>query len=234
MNTTIEDQIGAMLSSIRTLSEEEMAAHEWKNTIKPALAGIGIENRHQARMTAQFCAEQKAVFRALEKFCVGKGAIVVLSGNRGCGKTTVAAQFMRERLEARNAWFSKPEVDRVGACPREPGRYYKLTHISSMFKQLFADFGGVDTETLRERYEHICSMPFLVIDEIHDGDDLKTQARLLIDLLDRRYAKLVDTVLISNHDPEAFRNEMNASILSRISEDGAIIPCLWQSFRSQK
>jgi hypothetical protein len=44
----------------------------------------------------------------------------------------------------------------------------------------------------------------------------------------------VDTVLISNHDPEAFRNQMNASILSRISEGGAIIPCLWQSFRSQK
>lgn len=222
----------AKCSGIRPMSREEEREYNWQNRVKPELLALGVREAHLKRIAPDWgSSAQERAFLTVKALCRLTGATVALVGTRGLGKTTIAAELMRERIEARLQYFTGDS--REGPAPLEPGRYAKLSELGSMFKPLYADFGSKNPEGLIERFEAWGRLPLLCLDEIHEAEDLKAQMRLLTDLVDRRYARKCDTILISNHSAAQFKSEINPSILSRISEHGAIIECSWASWRGK-
>lgn len=221
--------------NIQPRTVEEIEAHDWKTTVVPHLTAIGIPDRHCRRIAPQWSnTAQERAFGEVVGLCNSSGVVVALIGCRGAGKTTIAAQIMRTRFEARREYFRLPPESREMCPPPDAGRYVKLGELGSMFKPLYADFGCLNRDELAERLKAWIDLELLVIDEIHESEDLKTHARLLVDLVDHRYARRNDTILISNHDGAEFRRLINPSILSRIGEHGKIIECRWPSWRAAK
>lgn len=155
------------------------------------------------------------------------GAIVALSGDRGLGKTTIAAQIAIMRL-----WEDWDSRYSGGSVTHRITSYRKLTAVVGRLKALYGDFGTIGIEQLESIRDHLASVELLVIDELNEcADDSKHKDRILADLIDRRYASNRDTLVITNQPVEEFRRTVNPSILSRLNEHGGIIACDWESFR---
>lgn len=201
---------------------EEADEWIWKNETLPRLRTSGFEARYLTRLLDWNCPEQEAVFRSCVKACIGTGAIVALVGERGTGKTTILAQMARLRAED----------PLLLPADRSPA-YRKMSDLIARFKPLYADFGTTETDKLMSARDALCSRALLLIDELHECDDQKLKDRVLTDIIDRRYSRKVDTVLVSNQDPEAFQRTTSDSILSRLTEHGLLIPCRWKSHRAK-
>jgi hypothetical protein len=59
-----------------------------------------------------------------------------------------------------------------------------------------------------------------VIDECQERGETDWENRLLTYIVDKRYAQLRDTVLISNQTKDQFCKSMGSSIISRMQETG--------------
>jgi DNA replication protein DnaC len=214
-----------------TKSDEEMAVYLWENETVPRLKAANFDSRFWVRhqeniipgMEKDF-EEWKKVLNFCQDRCQGKGAIIVLAGVRGTGKTTICSQMAIARAESTEL----PPWD------RQPP-YRKLQALFERYKPLYADFGSTKTDELSSSLDWYCRTPSLAfIDEIHECSEARVAERMLTDILDRRYSARRDTILITNQSPEEFRDTANGSIKSRISEHGAIIPCFWASWRNAK
>lgn len=224
----------AFAAQARVMSPAEEAEWNWEHRTRGQLKSLGLDEQHIRRIAPDWnCPQQAYTFEVVKRMCVGKGAIIVLAGARGTGKTQLCAELMRERVEAEFSWNDADPGSRTGNPPRDPGRYEKLAVLGAMFKALYADFGSITQERAANLLAAWCRLPLLVIDEIHEQDGLVTHQRLLTDLCDRRYAAGHDTILITNHEAREFREKVNPSILSRIGQFGAILPCEWRSWRSR-
>jgi len=227
--TGLERTIAEVLARVQPVSHSAYRQHVWQSEVRPALRRWGIQERHLAPLDDFGHARQARAFEAVCDHMKGVGAIVALIGIRGCGKTTIAAQFAR-----RLAWRNHEYAQRPG-MPNVCCRYLKASDLVGRFKSLYADFGSVDGERLMESRAFFCQeLEYLVIDELHEVADQKLAARLIPDLLDRRYAAKRDTLLISNQTPEDFQASMSDSVLSRLQEHGMIIPCNWESWRGRR
>jgi DNA replication protein DnaC len=174
---------------------------------------------------------QRAAYDDMRSHLRGKGAVIALIGPRGLGKTTLAAQFAIE-----TAWRNRIEATKEDG-PRiiQHVVYRKTASLLARYKPIFSDFGSIETETLMESLDFLCrQQEFLVIDELHECDDMKVKNRLITDIVDRRYSACRDTVIIANQTAEEFAASAGDSIMSRLSEHGCIIPCSWPSYRSAK
>lgn len=205
------------------VSDAQVSAWQWKNEITPRLAETSIDARFWRDVTDWGSKPQENAYLKARRHCAGNGAIVALVGSRGSGKTTIAAQMIVDRVKL---WAEPPHDS--------PPPYRKCSEIVAKYKSIYADYGSTDTERLIEQMKRLCAEKFLVIDELHECDDQKMKTRVLTDILDRRYAKMRDTLIISNQTPQEFQATTSDSILSRMSEHGAIIPCNWKSWRTSK
>lgn len=219
----------ARLAAFAPRSTDEIKSHLSKTEIMPAIARWGFDTRFQREISME--AKQGRVFRNICERMSGKGAIVALIGERGLGKTTLAAQFA-----IRTAWRNESEkVKECGPHKIESVIYRKCAKIVARYKPLFGDFGSIETESLMESLDYLCrQQEYLVIDEVHDCEEMKMRNRVLTDLIDRRYSCCRDTILIANQTSENFAATIGDSILSRLNEHGLIIECKWPSFRSPK
>ena len=83
----------------------------------------------------------------------------------------------------------------------------------------------------KEIIEKYCSPELLVIDAIENRSDSAFENMLLNHLIDIRYDRCLDTVLIGNLNEQEFAANMGISIVDRIHECGVKILCNWKSFR---
>lgn len=230
----IEAAMQAMLSKARRLDPAQSRRQRFETMIAPRMGAIGFPPRYRLDPPAWNCPPQEKVFR----FCRGKfteiGSIVALVGERGVGKTFIAAQLCRERIDTWLAYHEAEPAERPAAIPLSMGRYLKLTDLIAMFKPLYADFGSIEIERLMGAREKLCLESLLCLDELHECEDQRLKARVLTDILDRRYSNQLDTLLISNETEQAFRGSIGDSALSRITEHGEIVTCRWPSHRSAK
>lgn len=204
-------------------SDADVDAWQWKNEICPRLVDSSLDPRFWKDIQDWRWPPQEKVYRDASALCCGTGAIVALIGLRGAGKTTIAAQMIIDRVKR----WEEPPYD-----PAPP--YRKCAELVGKFKAFFADYGSTETEAILSSIKALCRHRFLVIDELHECDDQRMKTRVITDMLDRRYAAKKDTVIISNQTPADFQSTTSDSILSRLSEHGAIIPCNWRSWREIK
>lgn len=227
----IEAAVAAMLSRLTPRSAEEVRANQLANDILPRLKVLGFEERFRHEITAWACKPQEDVFRRVMGLCRGNGAVVALVGLRGAGKTTIAAQMAIHRARA---WFDHYR-DQLPGRPAALPHYLKAVDLLNQFKAIYSDFGAINADDIAQTRDFFCRERGLaVIDELHDCEDRKLKERVLVDVIDRRYAARNDTILISNQTPDDFKATTNDSILSRLSEHGRIIPCNWGSHRSKR
>jgi DNA replication protein DnaC len=206
-------------------SSEQLREYAWKTTIREQLVRNRIPERYMVQITDWPEPRQLAVLERCEKMLVDTGSIVCLAGPRGTGKTSIACQLIIRRVMQWNQ-----------ECIHAPFPwlpYRKLSDILARYKPLYSEFGSIGMDELESARNTLCKAPLLVIDECGDFDDSKLRHRLLQDLLDRRYSNLVDTLLLSNQSPKAFRVSVGESVMSRINEHGGIIECTWDSFRDK-
>lgn len=217
----------------RPRTPAELAEYRWRESTAPSLAARGLPERLLRRITVWNQEKQESVFVRTKAKLLGVGAIVALCGARGLGKSTIAAQIMRERMEARQD-YALADLATRGAEPPDPGRYEKLVVLGNLFKPMFAGFGSIHSDTLTKNYGAWCRVELLTLDEMHDAEGIAPAMTMLVDLIDRRYSANLDTILISNRPALEFRDQTNPSIISRLGEHGAIISCDWPSWRVQR
>lgn len=144
---------------------------------------------------------------------LGSGFLTALLGPRGTGKTQLAVCLLRT----------------MAAC-RFSVKYVKAMDLFRRFRSTFHKDGPSEIQLVDEfsRYG------LLVIDEAHERGNSEFEDRTLTNLIDRRYDRGVDTLLIGNQTPEAFAAAAGPSIVSRLHETGRCIVCNWQTYRKQK
>jgi len=150
---------------------------------------------------------------------MGNGSVIALVGQRGTGKTQLAAAMIGETI--------KQNVDDTWGADPKWTCYMTATQF---FMRVKASYDG-SRENEPAIIKDLLRPPILVIDEVHERKCSPWEDSLLITLLDTRYGHEKDTVLISNQTPEDFISNVGPSIADRMNEGGGIIEMNWQSFR---
>ncbi len=144
---------------------------------------------------------------------IGSGFLMALVGNRGSGKTQLAEQAVK------------------GATGTDLSALY--TRAMTIFLEIRATYRS---ETLTELavVEKFCAPRLLVIDEIQVRGDTDFERNVLDNIIDERYGKVFDTLILGNQQPEALRKSLGPSAWDRLNETGRVIECTWDSFRKIK
>ena len=138
------------------------------------------------------------------------GIILSLIGNRGTGKTRMACECIYEYIER----HSKPAL-----------------YLTAM--DFFVEVKDSYQTSMSEQdiLSRMTRPGLLVIDEVQERGQTEWEDRLLTHMINKRYAGLKDTILISNQTKHEFSESIGTSIASRMKETGGIIVCDWPSFR---
>lgn len=225
----VETDFAALFSGMKPRTADEMRAWSLKNEVLPRLVAWNFDKRFLREITDWNCDEQRDTFAVCAAKLRGVGAVVALIGIRGAGKTTIASQ-----LALRCAWREHAAREAGEPSPVVTFAYRKMTALVQRFKPLYANFGAVNTESLMDSLARLCSYETLVIDELHDLSELAVREAMLIDIVDRRYAAELDTLLISNQTPEEWQAQTPDSIQSRINQHGIVLKCEWPSWRDKR
>lgn len=142
---------------------------------------------------------------------LGHGFLVALIGGRGGGKTQLAVELMREATRRQNSALYSTALE-------------FFMHIKSSYRK---DSKENEMDVIL-RY----SKPsLLVLDEFGRRSESEWESNLLFELLDKRYGKMKNTVLLSNQTKEEFLAAIGPSLASRMQETGGVMECNWPSRR---
>lgn len=140
---------------------------------------------------------------------VKEGGTVAMIGNRGTGKTRLAAEAIREHAPSKAHYTTAMEI----------------------FLRIQASFDKRGSQTQLEIVKELAQCPLLVIDEVQERGNSAWEDRLLTHILDKRYGSVLPTIIIANLSAESFAEQMGESISSRMNEGGGIITITGKSFR---
>jgi len=187
----------------------EMDARKQTNATYQLWRESGVRQRHQFKPPAGRGAWDRKRLELAGR--LNTGFLVALIGLRGCGKSQLAVELVRE------------------SCRRGAPAVYTTA------MDIFIDIR--DAYKLQESERAVLSRfqrpTLLVIDEAQERGESAWEDRMLTALIDHRYSQMRDTVIISNLTRAAFEASIGASIVSRMSETGGIIECNWPSFRTK-
>lgn len=141
---------------------------------------------------------------------LGTGMLVCLVGAWGSGKTLMAGQLLREVCN--RGWY-KPRI------------YNAMT----IFRKLRAAFDGGPSE--ESRLKEFASYSLLVIDEADKRGNTEYEDQRLVEIVNLRYGRMNDTILISNLSPKDFAASVGGAVIDRARQCGGIIECQWPSYR---
>lgn len=189
-----------------------------------AFLNCGIGRRHSTGLNIILSPKQYAVVEGLRTL-TGTGYLAVLLGPRGTGKTQMAARLLCDRFvvkELPDAPFYKAE----GSA--------KYTVAADFFMDLKGCYQPGAQRTEQAVINDHTWIDLLVIDEYHVRSGSAWEDQQLMNLIDRRYREMLDTIIICNLDADKFSEMAGASIMSRANETGGIIVCDWPSFRTKE
>ena len=207
---------------IAAITERLMAAGDAQNLTQPpfgaekgrgeaeTLLKNGFPLRHVNQIYIGLHGPGQEMMKKHLKRILGGDALIVLTGNRGPGKTQIAVTWAAERFRADKA----------------PGRYVKCADLIGEIKETWGKSTG--EKAVLDRYRRT---KYLVIDEFHEKGASEWEARTLVNLLDHRYDDCKCTVLIANIEPSKITEAINPSIIDRANQTGGVISCDWESYR---
>lgn len=169
-------------------------------------SGVPARYRQPVARTGE---EAEAMSSLRQLVRAGSGAIVLLCGAPGTGKTHMACELALERARA--------------------GTSVLYTRAWDLMSRLKATFDGKGTEgDVLSRY---VSAGVLVVDEWWRCGTTPWTKDTLWNLVDRRYAELRPTVIVSNGTEAQIAPTFDAAMWDRINEDGGVLECGWASHR---
>lgn len=184
---------------------------EWPEKLKEA----GFPARQCARLAGGLFGESERMADVLWPKIATGDCILILYGNRGAGKTLMACEWSKRRVESGKA----------------AGRYAKCADIIAEIKSTWHD-GGKSIGTEQDVLRKYRSTKYLVIDEFHEKGASEWEARTLINILDHRYDSMLVTVLIANLSEAEASKVINPSVIDRANETGGMVVCNWKSYRA--
>jgi len=146
---------------------------------------------------------------------VAKNGVVIIVGDRGRGKTRIAAEISRDG-NFPNDLASRDKT----SC------YRRATEIICELRTAMISRVG-ETATIRR----LSAVGLLVIDEFQERSETEWENRMISTILDRRYADNLPTILIANLTKEQLGPALGPSIVDRASENGRRIDFTWNSYR---
>lgn len=138
------------------------------------------------------------------------GALLLLFGGPGAGKTGMATWWEQQRLSK----------------GRKAGRFLTAQDFFSLVK------GSWQTNSEHELITQFRRIPYLVFDEIDERADSKWENRTLFNLINHRYIDQKATVLISNLDFTSLTAAYSQKFLDRIAEAGGMVECHCKNYRT--
>lgn len=196
----------AEIEAARKAEEEEREAERYSRIIVKSQLPARYAVPHQ-NLTGD---DWKARFRSIAGR-LGNGIMVAFCGGRGTGKTQMAAELCH--YTARK------------------GRSCRYSTAMQFFLELRATFAKSSEKTELDVVEEFARPSLLIIDEAQERGESEWHDRMLTMLLDRRYAGMKDTVIISNQVVSEFAKSIGDSNASRIREVGAIVQFSGESYR---
>jgi len=170
--------------------------------------GTGMPKRYREPWERPSDAQWQGYFRrVMDK--VETGGIVALIGNRGTGKTRIAAEAVRNYSPDKSTY----------------------TTAMGLFLRIRASFGKNNGETEEKIVKEMSQSTLLVIDEVQERGNTAWEDRLLTHILDKRYGAMTPTIIIANLNASELTECLGASISSRINETGGIVTITGKSHR---
>lgn len=212
----------SMKETVAQCQSSDKAANEWDARQKQQEAlertdrftRSGVPKRHAHLAIARPKESPKLWLEAEAKIVgrVGKGFVIALVGPRGTGKTQLATNAILESVYQGRS-----------------GRYMKAL---DLFVEIRGTYSPDSAVQERDAIDKLIAPRLLVIDELQNRGNSAWEDSVLTNLVDRRYdAGNLDTLLIANLKPDAFRETAGESIMDRMRETGGCIECNWASFR---
>ena len=184
----------------------------------------------QRRNVAEVMRQPHPAWKAqFDKLCARvlqtDGCLIGLLGPRGTGKTQMATSVgfhCGERADNGHPIFRGRTVAMYASLP-------------DLLAKLRATFNSRERDGKTEAgiIDELARPRLLVLDEIHETSGSEWATSLFTNLIDRRYMEMLDTILISNEQQDAFTKSIGSSVASRMQETGGVMICDWPSFRTK-
>jgi DNA replication protein DnaC len=167
----------------------------------------------------------------LEQFAITKGlcergAIVVLCGGNGTGKTRMAYEV------AKSGTFPKSEIKVTKGdfsyWEATPAIYTTAMGLFVKFRDAMAGRINKGGTAIMKECAEAC---LLVIDELQDRGETAFEDQILTAVVDARYQHGRPTILIANLARNDLASRLSPSLISRIRENGGFVDCNWPSYR---
>lgn len=170
--------------------------------------------------------EWLAAFESVKPI-VATGGIVVMVGDRGPGKTQMAAELAR----GGNWPDDREEYSRGDGLVVHKGKTALYRRAMDIFLELREASKNHVKSSEREIITKLANMGLLVIDEFQERGESEWENRVMKNLLDKRYASERPTILIANLPRKEMFAALGASIVDRARENGKSIEFTWASYR---
>ena len=169
-------------------------------------------------------------FAAFEsaKPVIQTGGIVAMIGDRGPGKTQMAAELAKtgdwpqDKVEYRQV-DGRRVTGRTALYRRAIDLFLDLRHAAKNHVQ----------SSEKEVLAKLADVGFLVLDEFQERGESEWENRIVNNLIDKRYAAGRPTIIIANLSRKELFATLGNSIVDRARENGKSIEFNWPSYRSQ-
>jgi hypothetical protein len=161
---------------------------------------------------------------------VATGGIVTMVGDRGPGKTQMAAELARG-----GGWPSdKQEYSRGDGLVIHRGKTALYRRAMDIFLELREAMKNHVKTSEREVLAKLSNVGLLVIDEFQERGETSFENQKMNNIIDKRYASERPTIIIANLTRKELNDALGASIVDRAKENGKSIEFSWPSFRGKK
>jgi len=201
---------------------EAKAAHAAKEAarIEYLIGSVGIPNRFRNRTFDSFVAQTEPQRRALslaKKFADElpsdkRGAGLIFAGQPGTGKSHLAAAVMLQHVS------------------KVPMQYLTCMALIRAVRETWRkDSERSERDVIRLLGEEL---RLLVIDEVGVQYGTDSEQNIIFEVLDKRYAAMLPTILITNQDKAGFSQFVGERVFDRPTETSRWVPFDWPSYRA--
>ena len=233
METTAKQQISGFAQSLAQLIESAPAGESQAAGIQTpsgpsyVLASSGWGDRYIQKIELR----GKEWLAAFESACpvIASGGIVAMIGDRGPGKTQMAAELARlgdwkpDRKQFTRGDGLIVHQSKTALYRRAMDIFMELAHVRKNHVK----------SSEKEVLDRLGDVGLLVIDEFQERPETEYTSRALSNMLDKRYASSRPTIVIANLTRKEMFSALGASIVNRARENGKSIEFNWPSYRVQ-